>query len=299
MKNPLVSITITTKNEEKNIENCLKSIRFQDYVPIEIIVVDNGSTDRTKEIAGKYTEKVLDKGPERSAQRNFGMIDHSEGKYAMYIDADMILSPGLIAACVEAIQKNKYSALHISEVVLGTNYFSKVRRFERSFYDGTSIDGARFFNREDFIKTGGFDLALSGPEDWDMDKMIKKSGKIGLLKKATDPIAIEKWEQVSFIRERGINPRNYGECIFHNESEFDLKKYLSKKGYYAKSFDLYVRKWGKNDPDTRRQLGFFYRILGVFLEHWKWVKLITHPILAAGMYFLRFLVGWMMITQKK
>jgi len=40
---------------------------------IEIIVVDNNSTDRTKEIAARYTEKVYNFGPERSAQRNFGV----------------------------------------------------------------------------------------------------------------------------------------------------------------------------------------------------------------------------------
>jgi len=61
MTNPLVSIVITTKNEEKNIENCLKSIVNQTYKNIEIIVVDNNSSDSTKEISLKYTDKVFDK----------------------------------------------------------------------------------------------------------------------------------------------------------------------------------------------------------------------------------------------
>jgi len=61
MMQDLVSIIITTKNEEKNIENCLKSIKLQTYSNIEIIVVDNNSSDQTKEISQKYTDKVLDK----------------------------------------------------------------------------------------------------------------------------------------------------------------------------------------------------------------------------------------------
>jgi len=71
----LVSVIITTRNEEKNIENCLQSIWMQTYPhdKIEIIVVDNNSTDRTKEIVARYTEKVYNFGPERSAQRNFGV----------------------------------------------------------------------------------------------------------------------------------------------------------------------------------------------------------------------------------
>jgi len=52
----IVSVIITTKNEEKNIENCLRSIKNQNYPreKIEIIVVDNNSLDKTKEIALKY-----------------------------------------------------------------------------------------------------------------------------------------------------------------------------------------------------------------------------------------------------
>lgn len=99
-----VSVIITTKNEEANIKNFLKSIRNQTYPKdkIEIIVVDNNSTDRTKEIVVRYTEnpngnsfafhgvKVYNYGPERSAQRNFG-VKQAGGKYILYLDADMIL----------------------------------------------------------------------------------------------------------------------------------------------------------------------------------------------------------------
>ena len=54
-KKTLVSIIITTRNEESNIRYCLLSIKAQTYRNIEIIVVDNDSDDRTKEISGKFT----------------------------------------------------------------------------------------------------------------------------------------------------------------------------------------------------------------------------------------------------
>ena len=80
---PLVSIVVTTKNEEKNIENCLNSIKNQNYPQnkIEIIVVDNNSIDKTKQIALRYTDKVYNFGPERSAQRNFGV---KKSKWKVY-----------------------------------------------------------------------------------------------------------------------------------------------------------------------------------------------------------------------
>lgn len=270
-KMPLVSVIVTTKNEEKNIENCLKSIKAQTYPKdcIEIIVVDNNSVDKTKEIAKKYTKKVYNKGPERSAQRNFGMLKIAKGNYVMFLDADMILAKNLIKNCVDFIEKENCTSLHISEIVTGKSFWSRVRRFERSFYDGTVIDGARFFKKEIFVKVNGFDETMSGPEDWDIDKKIKKIGKICLLPK--------KGEEA---------------VIFHNEAEFNLLKYINKKGYYARSFDAYINKWGKTDPDIQKQFGFWYRYFGVFLENGKWKKLLRDPFLTIGMFFLRFLVGF-------
>ncbi len=295
MKNKeLVSVIITTKNEELNIENCFKSIKYQTYKNIEIIVVDNDSNDKTKEIARKYTKKVYDKGPERSAQRNYGMIDKSKGKYVMFLDADMILSPSIIEICVNSMGGNVI-ALHIPEIVLGKKYFSKVRRFERTFYNGTSIDGARFFLKTAFVKVKGFDENLNGPEDWDIDKKIKQMGKIGLIKEKEN---IEKWKMKKLILEKGINPKKYGVVIYHNEAKFNLEKYISKKGYYAKTFDKYIKKWGKDDEDVKKQFGVYYRFLGVFIEKGKWKKLILHPILTFGMYFLRLLVGIKFLDRK-
>lgn len=294
MVKELVSVVITTKNEEFNIENCLKGLVSQTYKNIEIIVVDNKSDDKTKAISRKYTRNVYDKGPERSAQRNYGMIDRTKGEYVMFLDADMILSPSVIEACVKKI-KNGFVALHIPEIVLGEKYFSKVRQFERTFYDGTVIDGARFFLKSAFVKVEGFDEKLNGPEDWDIDKKIKKIGRIGFVNEKED---LGEWDMKRFIFRRGVNPEDYGVVIYHNEAEFDLKKYLRKKGYYSKSFDKYIEKWGKDDEDVKKQVGFFYRFFGVFVENGKWRKLFTHPLLTFGMYYLRFLVGIKFLGRK-
>lgn len=297
MNASLVSVIITTKNEAKNIENCLISIQEQSHPNIEIIVIDNASTDRTKDIAKQYTDQVYDKGPERSAQRNYGMVDIAQGEYVMFLDADMILAPEVVASCLR--QNN--IALHIPEVILGKNYWSRVRGFERGFYSGTVVDGARFFNRDIFVQVGGFDTSMSGPEDWDIDKKLKQIGKIGLL--SSNQISenrLKSWKLSSFITEKGIELNDeYGNVIFHNESEFELIPYLNKKGYYAQSFDTYINKWGQNDPDIRKQFGLFYRYFGVFIEQGKWKKLLRHPLLTFGMYFLRFLVGLKYIMRNK
>lgn len=267
----LISIIITTKNEERNIGNCLKSVLAQSYPKknIEIIVVDNNSTDRTKEIALGYTEKVYNKGHERSIQKNFG-IEKSKGIFFLHLDADMILSGNVIKECVGKIQSNSnIVALYIPEKIIGRGFWRKIRNFERSFYNGTVIDGVRFINKEKFLETGGFDEKMYACEDWDLDKRLKKIGKFDIIKSP----------------------------LYHNESEFSLKKYLAKKEYYSKNINVYIKKWGRNDPNIKKQFGFYYRYFGVFVENGKWKKLLRHPILAGGMYFLRLMVGLKYLTR--
>lgn len=290
-KNPLISVVITTKNEAKNIERCLRSVKLQSYANIELIIVDNNSEDKTKQLAREYTKLVFNKGPERSTQRNFGMIEVATGKYVMFVDADMVLSPDLISTAVNFLEKKKPVALFISEIVLGSNFWSRVRRFERSFYDGTLIDGARIFRQSAFKKIKGFDETLYACEDWDLDKRLHKLGKILSLPQ-NKKITNKNWPLYSFVRNRGIKPEKFSAVLYHNESEFNLKKYLDKKSYYSANFDVYIKKWGIDDPDLKKQFGFTYRFFGVFWENGKWLKLIINPILAAGVYYLRFLVGW-------
>ena len=59
MENPLVSVIIPTYNSSRTLEKCLESIKNQTYKNIEIIVVDNNSTDNTKEIAKKFADKAI------------------------------------------------------------------------------------------------------------------------------------------------------------------------------------------------------------------------------------------------
>ncbi len=303
MTEPLVSVIITTKNEERNIENCLKSIELQTYPArrIEIVVIDNNSSDKTKEIAKKYTPKVFSKGPERSAQRNFGMINKAKGKYVMYLDADMILSSTVIERSVKRLEKGDILALYIPEIVLGNAYWSKVRRFERSFYDGTAIDCVRIIKKDVFEEVGGFDLKMTGPEDWDLDKKIRNMGEVAVLDKynfeeidqIVKRIDFSKSDWVDYLAK--LSPLG---LIYHNEAEFNLKKYLQKKQYYGQSFKTYIGKWGENDSDVKKQFGLCYRYFAVFFTSDKRANLLKFPDLLLGMFFLRFLVGFNYLLKK-
>ena len=106
----ILTVVVICKNEEKLIGTCLESVKWAD----EIIVLDNGSEDKTKEVAKKYTDKVYSfEGHDFSSLRNRGM-EKATGDWVLYIDADeRVLSP-LKEEILQVVESAKYSALAIS-----------------------------------------------------------------------------------------------------------------------------------------------------------------------------------------
>lgn len=105
-----LSAVIITKNEEGRIRACLESVK---WVP-EIIVLDNGSSDKTIDIAKKYTDKVFSFNDlDFASIRNKGM-EKIVGEWVLYIDADERMMSSLKEELLEVIKLNQYSALAIS-----------------------------------------------------------------------------------------------------------------------------------------------------------------------------------------
>jgi glycosyltransferase involved in cell wall biosynthesis len=291
---PLVSLVVRTKNERERIERCIKSCLHQDHPSIELIVVDNNSTDGTQEIAEKYTELIFNRGPERIAQGNFGMLSVAKGEYVMYVDADMILEPGLISAAVSEAEKSKHLGLYINEVVLGRGFWGNMRRFERNFYNGTCIDAARFLRRDVVIQVGGFDeetFPSPSAEDWDLDRRI---GIHGILTTLTyQPLQREHWEPsvLAYVDSLLPSRRPLYQGLFHDEAHVTPRVYLQKKSYYSTTMLDYQRKWGMSDSIVKKQFGIKYRFFGVFVENKKWKRALRHPILLISIFMFRVAVG--------
>lgn len=255
---PLVSVVVPTKNSAEFLEPCLQSIINQTYKHIELIVVDNYSTDTTGVIAKKYTLHVFQKGPERGSQKNYGMRK-ATGKFILFIDSDMELTPTVVAECVRAITSHKKAGgVIISERSVGTSFWVKVRDFERSFYAKTSIESARFFPLAIAKKVQGFDENIIFYEESTLPQKIKQSGfNVGLR------ITSE---------------------ILHHEDHFSLVPWLQKKYYYGKSAYVHAR----NASDAQKaQTSVVYRVL-LFLQH---KRFYTKPLYAGGVLLLKSLEG--------
>lgn len=202
----LVSIIVPTRNSEATLERCLLSLRHQSYTRTETIVIDNLSEDRTEEIARRLGNKLAKGGPERSAQRNLG-ADLATGDFLLFIDADMELTPRVIEDCVSRIRS--FDALIVPEISMGTNWLARIRAVERAEYLRSFIfEAARFFRSETFRSLGGYDISLTGLEDYDIQARLEEHG-----------------HSVGYATQ----------AILHHERDLNLGQYLRKKAYYAQS----------------------------------------------------------------
>lgn len=254
MKKPLVSIIIPTKNSKTTIGACLESVINQSYKNIEIIVVDNNSTDLTKEIAKKYTKYVFNKGPERSAQRNFG-ASLAKGHYLLFLDSDMKLSKNIIEECINKIGKG-YGGLIIPEKSFGKGFWAKCKTLERNFYVGVEwIEAARFFDKKSFNEVKGYDESLISGEDWDLNEKIKAKYKISRV----------------------------SDYIMHDEGNLSLLKLLKKKMYYGTKIKNYSSK-KKNNENFKSQSSIITRY-SLFFSNPK--KLFSDPLVGFGMLFMK------------
>jgi glycosyltransferase involved in cell wall biosynthesis len=105
----MISAIVITKNEEKMIEDCLKSLEFCE----EIIVLDSHSSDKTADIAKKYNAKVFENDfKDFSSSRNFA-AEKAKGDWLLYVDADERVSENLKNKIIEAVKTEKYSGYEI------------------------------------------------------------------------------------------------------------------------------------------------------------------------------------------
>ncbi len=122
-KNPLISILIPARNEEENIRRCLISLTKQDYSNIEILVLDDNSSDNTAKIVAELSEKdpriklykgdLLKKGWLGKSYACWQLSKYARGDYLVFTDADTLHFSSSISGAVACLLRYNLGALSV------------------------------------------------------------------------------------------------------------------------------------------------------------------------------------------
>lgn len=210
---PLVSIIIPCFNREKYISDAINSCLRQSYKNIEIIVVDDGSTDDSVElIKSKYLNKlklIVQKNRGSASARNTG-LKASKGKFIIFLDSDDWLSDNLVEAHVNTLHKwpNVDICCADSVAVKNNNTLSEVKR---SIWPTSPSNPIRLFllkpppfpaceiyRKSTIIKHGGFDEQMRAFTDSVVRLKIILSG--GLVVRTVGGFAVYRPVENSITR---------------------------------------------------------------------------------------------------
>lgn len=202
-----ISVIIPVYNAEKYLSAAVESVLTQTIQPLEVILVDDGSTDNSIEVAKKYIPKVqliLQENKGISGARNTG-IKNSKGELFAFLDNDDIWPEDHIEKLLNLLQSNK--ELHMAFGYVQQFVSEDVEDSKRRIPEGHEImpgyvAGASLTKREVFDKVGLFDEELTLAEYIDWFSRAKDAGfKFDMIKDVvlkrrihTDNIGIKKRE---------------------------------------------------------------------------------------------------------
>lgn len=194
---PLVSVIIPNYNYERYLREAIDSALAQTYPNIEIIVVDDGSTDSSREIIESYGSEiraVFQKNQGVSAARNNGAAT-SKGEYIAFLDADDVWLPEKLQSQIHTFASSEeFGLVHVGVEEIDAQ--GNVLRRETDGLQGSISRDLLLFERAAilgggsgimtrrriFDEIGGFDTDLSTSADWDISYRISSRHKVGFVK---------------------------------------------------------------------------------------------------------------------
>jgi glycosyltransferase involved in cell wall biosynthesis len=174
---PLVSVVIPAYNHADYLDEAIRSVLDQDYPNVELIVLDDGSTDDTSEVLEKYTGRFYWETQENMGQ--YATLDKgwrmSEGEVLAYLSADDVLLPNAIGTSVRHLFANPDAVLTYCDYYLIDASSSVIRKVRAPEFDYKEMvaklicspgPGA-FFLRSAYDATGEWDASLRQIGDYD------------------------------------------------------------------------------------------------------------------------------------
>jgi len=191
---PVVSVVIPTRNRRQLLDEAIASVRAQQGVSWELIVVDDASTDDTRVFLGGLSGLRaihLEAHGERSAARNRG-LGEARGSYVMFLDDDDTLRPGALSSLASALGRHPGSVAAIGarqDWFVGENYRRREVHplgeearclFDEVLFGWSAGSGQCLFRTSVLRSSGGYDSSLSACEDRDLLLRLARLGEFVL-----------------------------------------------------------------------------------------------------------------------
>jgi glycosyltransferase involved in cell wall biosynthesis len=208
---PLVSVIIPVFNGEATLGLCLAAVFQSVYRPIEVIVVDDGSTDSSLAIARGFPcrVEVMATNSGAAASRNQG-AHLAQGELLFFLDADIVIETHTLTAIVDTFrQRPAISALFCSYQphTVPTNFWSQYKNLMHHYTHQTSAPEAATFcggfgaiKRGVFAEFGGFDEAYRSLEDIELGYRLHQAGHAILLNRAIQVTHLKAYSLLGLIK---------------------------------------------------------------------------------------------------
>ncbi|MFP4003170.1 MAG: glycosyltransferase family 2 protein [Alphaproteobacteria bacterium] len=185
---PRVSVIVPVRDDAARLRHCLEALRAQTVPPFEVIVVDNGSTDESAEVARSFggVDVICEPRPGSYAARNAG-LHRAEGEFVAFTDSDCIPAPGWLANLLAAAAGRGGFGIIAGHVEFfkaderaGDACFHHERLFlmnQRANARHGRCVTANWLSRAETLRAfGGFDAALQSGGDFELSGRISAAG---------------------------------------------------------------------------------------------------------------------------
>lgn len=173
-----ISVIVPAYNEEKYIEDTLISIKNNTYKNKEIIIVANGCSDNTVNIAKNYSDKIIEINEKNvSKARNIG-AENATGDILIFIDADTVLKKNVLSKIIKSkAQLGTIKVKPDNKKILD----NQLLNFRNNINKFGFVTGVLFCNKELFLKSGKFNETTKIREFRQLIKIMKKNAKYELI----------------------------------------------------------------------------------------------------------------------
>ncbi len=188
---PDVSFIVPCYNHGEYLRDCVVSLLKQDYTAFEIIIINDGSTDNTHEVATEIKDEFPEYNIRYIQQENSGLVRSrnkgctiAKGKYILPIDADDLIAPSFLSKTVAILESNPHLG-YVSTKALFFGHSNLIWPKENltpvNFVSTNQQTCTTLFRKEMWKELGGYDESMiHGYEDWELWIRATKNGWIGL-----------------------------------------------------------------------------------------------------------------------